>query len=181
MGPKHHYTSGAVSHALPLHLLECESSRVFTYDRFDSGYRYLLNTLIAWVTRTTCSVPNLRLLNVILGSVGLPYLVRIILQTQNRSRVRGHLGPPSSSSSSSSSTKPESDIHSTTTTTTTDQTKTESYVITTFPLIFFFSLLYYTDIASLCSVLGCFALGLRGEWGWSSAVSRGEVPRWLGG
>ena len=158
-----------------------ESSQVFTNDRFNSGYRYLLNTLIAWITRTTCSVPNLRLLNVILGSVGFPYLIRIILQTQSRSRPRGDLGQPRQSSSSAkslSSSKPKSDIH---TTITDDETKTESYVITTFPLIFFFSLLYYTDIASLCSVLGCFALGLRGEWGWSSAVSRGEVPRWLGG
>jgi alpha-1,2-glucosyltransferase len=47
----------------------------------------------------------------------------------------------------------------------------EAIVASTFPLIFFFSLLYYTDVASLCSVLLCYSLGREKKYLASSIVS----------
>jgi hypothetical protein len=47
----------------------------------------------------------------------------------------------------------------------------EAIVASTFPLVFFFSLLYYTDVASLCSVLLCFSLGRERKYLASSTVS----------
>jgi hypothetical protein len=47
----------------------------------------------------------------------------------------------------------------------------EAIVASTFPLVFFFSLLYYTDVASLGSVLLCYSLGREKKYLASSIVS----------
>jgi hypothetical protein len=47
----------------------------------------------------------------------------------------------------------------------------EAIVASTFPLVFFFSLLYYTDVASLCSVLLCYSLGRDKKYLASAVVS----------
>lgn len=47
----------------------------------------------------------------------------------------------------------------------------EAIVASTFPLVFFFSLLYYTDVASLGSVLLCYSLGRDKKYLASAVVS----------
>ncbi|KAI9833543.1 MAG: glucosyltransferase [Phylliscum demangeonii] len=95
---------------------------------------YLLPALAHLALHTSCRLTSLRLLNVVLNSIFLPWTLASILQ-----RLHAPLG----------STAATSDIAHT------------SLNIAFFPLLFFFSALFYTDTLSTVSVLVCYRASLR--------------------
>ena len=121
----------------------------FSTSMTDPGLSYIVSTVASWFTRTTCSVGNLRTLNVLLGCIFFPWICRRIIRNLNRDR-------------------PDVAREST----------QEAFVTTTFPPVFFFSLLYYTDVSSLCSVLLCYALGQERRYTSSAIVSRQVRDGW---
>lgn len=110
---------------------------------------------MSWLTRTSCTVGKLRLLNVLLGCVFFPWVCKRIMS----GLARQHLfwtGKPARQASNVVK------IHT---------LIPEAIVASTFPLVFFFSLLYYTDVASLSSVLLCYSLGRDKKYLASAVVS----------
>lgn len=121
---------------------------------FSYSYSYIVSASISWLTRTSCTVGKLRLLNVLLGCVSFPWVCKRIMT----GLACEHLlwkGKPERRASKAINLR---------------TLIPEAIVASTFPLVFFFSLLYYTDVASLCSVLLCYSLGREEKYLASSMV-----------
>ena len=106
---------------------------------------YLLTAIPLMTLHVPCWTPLLRLTNLIFSATVIPALLSSLLESHHhparRKPVWSHVVRPSS----------------------------EALVISSFPLIFFFSNLYYTDVASLAGVFSCLALAKNGRH-WSAAL-----------
>lgn len=116
---------------------------------------YIASATMSWLTRTSCTVGKLRLLNVLLGCVFFPWVCKRIMTGLAREHLFWTDKPERRSSK----------------VTNLRTLIPEAIIASTFPLVFFFSLLYYTDVASLCSVLLCYSLGRDKKYLASAVVS----------
>lgn len=152
---------------------------------------------------TVCSTGALRGLNWVLGAMGVPGLVSLLLEElaqdqRARSTLKLKTDPsPSPNPTPSSATQRQGSTG--TSAPASDPApprrsalahwlspSAEAVVVAHFPLVVFFSNLFYTDLASLAGVLGAWALTLRGRHGaaalvgaWSVSVRQTNVI-WLG-
>ncbi|CAD6576562.1 MAG: glucosyltransferase [Tremellales sp. Tagirdzhanova-0007] len=102
---------------------------------------YLLSAIPLMTVHIPCSPTILRSTNLLFSTAIIPGILSVILEPSFAKPLWRHLMKPSS----------------------------DALVISSFPLIFFFANLYYTDVASLAGVLAAYALALRG-WHWSSSL-----------
>ncbi len=109
--------------------------------------RYLLSKAILWITRLPCNTTTLRLSLLPLTLGVLPWLLSSILCSLAAHPSARRQGGP---------------------------TSLQAWTITTFPLVFFFTLLYYTDVPSLVAVLGCYAAALKGNHVAAALVGGGQ-------
>ena len=111
---------------------------------------YLVSYVLSVVTRQDCNVVFLRSQNAVLNSLHLPFLARQICMVVHD---HGVTWPDPSSGRSLGLYAVWTAIN-----------------VSLFPILFFFSALYYTDVASTFSVLLCYSLYLQrtrpGLWGW---------------
>ncbi len=105
--------------------------------------RYLLSAIPLMTVHIPCTPPLLRGTNLIFSTLLIPAIISSVSALQRRRPFWRHFLIPSA----------------------------KALVISTFPLIFFFGNLYYTEVASLAGVLGCYALALQGRYWVSSVVS----------
>ena len=131
--------------------LDCEPSSSPYPIRVLTLLSYALSTLLSWLTGLS-STASLRAINGIL----LPSIVLLLLDTE----VQLRLYSLDSRKSSQSEDEPTFSYH---------QLHT-AFNVALFPPLFFFSALYYTDIASLISVLVCWNHFLRSH--------NGSLPAW---
>jgi alpha-1,2-glucosyltransferase len=147
--------------------------------------RYLLSSIPLMTVHIPCNPAILRLTNLIFTMIIIPAVISIILES-----IPAHSKPHSASQPSANkhsiSDSPSSydgkslyrpDIRSINGTRSfwinLIKPSSEAFTISTFPLIFFFGNLYYTDVASVAGVLGCLALAKKGMFWTSSLVSDG--------
>lgn len=122
-----------------------------------------------------CGVAPLRGINLVLGAVVVPVLIMVIITELGRPLPRISARIPSSLSLQSRRQPSALDSASSKRTYSAQlpsagAVATAASTIAHFPLVTFFALLFYTDLASLAGVLGCWALGLKGRHGWAALV-----------
>lgn len=117
--------------------------------------RYLLSAIPLMTVHISCSPTSLRLTNLLFSTIVTPGILSAIIDAPTHSVTASkskrpfwrHMITPSAS----------------------------ALVISSFPLIFFFGNLYYTDVASLAGVLGAYALALHGQH-WAASLVSHQLP-----